>query len=58
MIDIPYDIWLHILQFIPDDALSILISVDRVCFDKVMDNRYRDVSFESGEAYRNFVRLK
>ncbi|EDR06752.1 uncharacterized protein LACBIDRAFT_299600 [Laccaria bicolor S238N-H82] len=42
MRDIPYDVWLCIVQFIPRNELLRLYGVDRILFDIVMNERYRE----------------
>jgi hypothetical protein len=41
--DLPYDIWLEIVKFLPGDIVRRLFSVNRVLFEIAMDERYREV---------------
>ena len=44
MVDIPMDILLYIVQFIPETSLQNMLEVNSVFFNIAMDNRYKEVS--------------
>ncbi len=44
MIDIPNEIWLSILEFIPDRELCHLMAVNRVFYELALDTRYREIT--------------
>lgn len=41
MVDLPYDLWYQIAQFIPRRELRNLYSVNRTLYDIAMDERYK-----------------
>ena len=43
MAHIPDDVWMHIAQFIPEDDLKTLFSVNRAFFHLSMNARYHTV---------------
>jgi hypothetical protein len=61
MIDIPRDIWLRVAQFIPDNSLKELLTVNAAFFDMAMNARYQDVFFYdlgNEKRMRWYARLK
>ena len=40
MVELPPEIWLHVLKHLPDTVASELYSLNRVCFDYAMDIKY------------------
>lgn len=62
MVHIPYDVWLIIVRFLPEETVQSLLGLDRVCFETVMDHRHRivDIRDESRDKgnYRYLLRLQ
>ncbi|KAF8873771.1 hypothetical protein BD779DRAFT_1476858 [Infundibulicybe gibba] len=42
MVDLPYEIWVHVVQFVPLESLVNLLGVNRALFNIYMDLRYRN----------------
>ncbi|KAF9457818.1 hypothetical protein BDZ94DRAFT_1313825 [Collybia nuda] len=49
MVLIPYDVWLVIIQFLPDETVQNLLGLNHACFDTVMSRRYRVVNITHGD---------
>lgn len=62
MVHIPYDVWLVIVRFLPEETVQGLLGLDRVCFETAMDRRYRVVDIRNGSHdkghYRYLLRLQ
>lgn len=43
--ELPPEVWLHVAQFIPDNAIRTLMGVNRLFFNLAMDARYRKIIF-------------
>jgi hypothetical protein len=41
--ELPLDVWHHIISFIPTEQLRILYGVDRTLFNVAMNIRYKEV---------------
>ena len=57
--EIPRDVWLYLAQFIPDDDLRKMITLNSAFFDLGMNARYRDVRlhFLGEQEIKHLVRL-
>ncbi|KAF8157196.1 hypothetical protein B0H34DRAFT_490606 [Crassisporium funariophilum] len=55
--DLPYDIWLHIVSYIPKSHLQTLYSVNHVLFESSMDARYASVSIFEWRTDKKFKSL-
>jgi hypothetical protein len=57
---IPDDVWLHIAEFIPQQHLQHLFSVNRSFFQAAMNARYRTVNLHrlKCETFKLLVRLQ
>jgi len=40
---LPYDIWVQITSYLPDDEVKLLYAVNQALFDIAMNLRYREV---------------
>jgi hypothetical protein len=61
MVELPYEIWRRICEFIPTHILQGLYSVHPAFLELAMDLRYREVSFHflsDAESQRYLVRLQ
>ena len=58
--DLPMDVWLQILQVIPEHELNRLLSLNSLFFHTVMKNRYRDIRISNSpkEAKRSVALLR
>ncbi|PFH48747.1 hypothetical protein AMATHDRAFT_64673 [Amanita thiersii Skay4041] len=58
--DLPIDVWLYTVQFIPEDELDRLLSLNSLFFHLVMQKRYREVfiDYMNAKAMRRLSRLK
>jgi len=45
MVELPVEIWLHIVGFIPADDRRKLVGVNRVFFELIMDELYGQLNF-------------
>lgn len=43
--DFPFEIWLHIAQFLPPDELQVLYTVNSALFNIAMDERCKLLRF-------------
>ena len=60
VLDLPVDVWLQIVQQIPEDELDRLLSLNSLFFHTVMKNRYRRVRISNSpkEAKRDMALLR
>ena len=47
MVDIPYDVWKHITDFLPSDDVKNLLTINHALFNIAMDERYKSSLFGS-----------
>ena len=57
---IPYDVWLHVAQFIPQYQLRDLYAVNSHLLDIAMNERYRSVELNllNKSSMRKLIRLR
>ncbi|KAJ8481175.1 hypothetical protein ONZ45_g15393 [Pleurotus djamor] len=46
MQDLPHEIWLHIVHYIPDDELKKLYSVNSLFLDLALNTKYKELTFQ------------
>lgn len=57
-IDLPAEIWLHIISFLPRGKVRKLIGLNRVFYDAAMDEIFREVHLRANnDSWRNLERL-
>lgn len=58
-IDLPVEIWLYIISFLPRGKVRRkLIGLNRVFYEAVMDDILAEVEFRTNDAWRHLERLK
>jgi len=57
-LDLPAEIWAHVLRFLPQEDRAKLYSVNRHLFHLVLSERYQTVGIQSSKGPREFKRLK
>jgi hypothetical protein len=45
VMDLPFEIWLHITSFVPTDQLRRLYAVNRILYAIAMSERYKVIGF-------------
>ena len=43
--DLPLELWLEILSYLPRSALHTMIGVNRVLFELALDEKYEEIRF-------------
>jgi len=49
MEDLPVELWLEILSYLPRTSLHKLMGVSRVLFELALDDIYQEIEFFDGE---------
>jgi hypothetical protein len=60
MVDLPPEIWFHIISFLPRSCVRKLIGVNRTLFEIALDEIYREVRLisDDGDTVNTFKQLR
>jgi len=50
-VDLPLELWLHIISFLPNGYTQRMIGINRMLFELGLDEKYREVRFISDSPY-------
>ena len=58
--DLPLELWLEILSYLPRSALHRMIGINRTLFELALDEKYEEIRFlaDNTEMAKNFRQLE
>lgn len=56
-VDLPAELWLKILSYLPPGFVRRMLGVSRICFELAMDDIYRELELINGDS-RTYGRVQ